>query len=32
LDAAAGVGGIEAFYAQCIANGATILKPLAATA
>ncbi len=32
LDAAAGVDGIEAFYAQCIANGATILKPLAATA
>ncbi|MDQ3997356.1 MAG: VOC family protein [Gemmatimonadota bacterium] len=32
LDAAAGVDGIEAFYAQCIANGAAILKPLAATA
>lgn len=32
LDAAAGVDGIEAFYAQCVANGATILKPLAATA
>lgn len=31
LDAAAGVEGIEAFYAQCIADGATILKPLAAT-
>lgn len=31
LDAAAGVDGIEAFYAQCVANGATILKPLAAT-
>jgi catechol 2,3-dioxygenase-like lactoylglutathione lyase family enzyme len=32
LDAAAGVDGIEAFYAQCVANGATILKPLAPTA
>lgn len=32
LDASAGVDGIEAFYAQCIANGATILKPLAPTA
>jgi catechol 2,3-dioxygenase-like lactoylglutathione lyase family enzyme len=32
LDAAAGVDGIEAFYAQCTANGATILKPLMATA
>ena len=32
LDAAAGVAGIEAFYAQCAANGATILKPLAPTA
>ncbi len=32
LDAAAGIDGIEAFYAQCVANGATILKPLAATA
>ena len=32
LDAAAGVDGIEAFYAQCIANGVTIIKPLAATA
>lgn len=31
LDAAAGVDGIEAFYAACVANGATILKPLAAT-
>lgn len=31
LDAAAGVEGIEAFYAQCVANGATIIKPLAAT-
>src|SRR5919108_5623527 len=25
LDAAAGVDGIEAFYEQCVANGATIL-------
>jgi catechol 2,3-dioxygenase-like lactoylglutathione lyase family enzyme len=32
LDAAAGVDGIEAFYAQCTANGITIIKPLAATA
>ena len=32
LDAAAGVDGIEAFYAQCVASGASILKPLAATA
>ena len=32
LDAAAGVDGIDAFYAACVANGATILKPLAATA
>jgi len=32
LDAAAGVDGIEAFYAQCVANGATILRPLTATA
>ena len=31
LDAAAGVDGIEAFYARCIANGATIHKPLAPT-
>jgi catechol 2,3-dioxygenase-like lactoylglutathione lyase family enzyme len=31
LDAAAGVDGIEAFYAQCVATGATILRPLAAT-
>jgi catechol 2,3-dioxygenase-like lactoylglutathione lyase family enzyme len=31
LDAAAGVDGIEAFYAQCVTNGATILRPLAAT-
>jgi catechol 2,3-dioxygenase-like lactoylglutathione lyase family enzyme len=32
LDAAAGVDGIEAFYGQCVANGVTILRPLAATA
>ena len=32
LDAAAGVDGIEAFFEQCVANGATILKPLAPTA
>src|SRR4051812_26188238 len=32
LDAAAGVEGIEAFYEQCVANGVTIMKPLAATA
>ncbi|HEX4589568.1 MAG TPA: VOC family protein [Gemmataceae bacterium] len=32
LDAAAGVDGIEAFYEQCVASGAKILKPLAATA
>ena len=31
LDAAAGVDGIEAFYDRCIANGVSILKPLAAT-
>jgi len=31
LDAAAGVDGIEAFYEQCVANGATILRPLAGT-
>ena len=31
LDAAAGVDGIEAFFTQCVDNGATILKPLAAT-
>jgi catechol 2,3-dioxygenase-like lactoylglutathione lyase family enzyme len=32
LDASAGVDGIEAFYDQCVANGVSILKPLAATA
>ena len=31
LDAAAGVDGIEAFFGQCIDNGAMILKPLAPT-
>lgn len=31
LDAAAGVDGIEAFYAQCTANGVTIIKPLTET-
>ncbi len=31
LDAAAGVDGIDAFYAQCLASGVTILKPLAPT-
>jgi len=31
LDAAAGVAGIEEFYERCVANGATILKPLAPT-
>ena len=30
LDAAAGVDGIEAFFEQSVANGATILKPLEA--
>jgi len=28
LDAAGGVDGIEAFYEQCVANGASIIKPL----
>lgn len=32
LDAAAGVDGIEAYFNQCVANGATILKPLVPTA
>lgn len=31
LDAAAGVDGIEAFYEQCVATGATILRPLTPT-
>ena len=30
LDASAGVDGIEAFFTQCVANGAIILKPLTA--
>ena len=32
LDAAAGVDGIENFFMQCVANGATIMKPIAPTA
>jgi catechol 2,3-dioxygenase-like lactoylglutathione lyase family enzyme len=32
LDAAAGVDGIEAFYEQCVASGARIIRPLNATA
>ena len=32
LDAAGGVDGIEAYYAQCVAHGTKILKPLADTA
>lgn len=32
LDAAAGVDGIEAYYAQCVARGVAMLKPLAETA
>jgi catechol 2,3-dioxygenase-like lactoylglutathione lyase family enzyme len=31
LDACAAVVGIDEFYAQCVAEGATILKPLAPT-
>src|SRR6476619_1859941 len=31
LDAAAGVDGIEAFYAKCEAKGAKIIKPLTET-
>jgi len=31
LDAAAGVDGIEAFYEQCVASDATIIKPLTVT-
>ncbi|HJP59817.1 MAG TPA: VOC family protein [Gemmatimonadaceae bacterium] len=31
LDAAAGVDGVETFYEQCVANGVSILKPLAPT-
>ena len=32
LDASAGVDGIEVFYEQCVANGATTIKPLTVTA
>ena len=32
LDASAGVQGIETFYQRCVANGVTIMKPLAPTA
>jgi len=32
LDFYAAVRGIEAFYAHCVAQGATVIKPLAATA
>jgi len=32
LDACGSVDGIEAFYAECLASGVTILKPLSATA
>ena len=32
LDAAAGVDGIESYYARCTANGAQIYRPLAPTA
>lgn len=32
VDAAAGVDGIVAFYARCIASGARIVRPLTATA
>ncbi len=32
LDAAAGVDGIEAFHARCVASGATVRRPLAPTA
>ncbi len=32
LDAAAGVDGIETFYAQCVARGVRILQPLQPTA
>lgn len=31
LDAAGGVDGIEEFYAQCVANGVSILRPLTET-
>jgi catechol 2,3-dioxygenase-like lactoylglutathione lyase family enzyme len=32
LDAAAGVDGIEEFYARCVANGVSIHRPLTVTA
>jgi catechol 2,3-dioxygenase-like lactoylglutathione lyase family enzyme len=32
LDAAAGVDGIEGFYARCVANGVRVVKPLTVTA
>lgn len=32
LAATAGVDGIEAFYSECVASGASILRPLARTA
>lgn len=32
LDAAGGVDGVEAFYERCVANGISIIKPLADTA
>ena len=31
LDAAAGVDGIEAFFARCLASGVKIIRPLTAT-
>jgi len=31
VDASAGVDHIEAFYEQCVANGVTIIRPLAPT-
>lgn len=31
LDAAGGVDGIEAFHDRCVANGASIIRPLAPT-
>jgi catechol 2,3-dioxygenase-like lactoylglutathione lyase family enzyme len=31
LDAAGGVDGVESFYAECLASGATIIRPLEAT-
>ena len=32
LDASAGVDGVQAFYAQCVASGAMVIRPLADTA